>query len=1405
MAACAVVVGWAFTASADVPASAYVQDGLIAQWDGIENVGVGRHDPNATTWTELKQGNVNFSISGCTVGADSVTIPAQKTLTTSTSVFPSDTPNAHAGTYECYWATPDISTGASSYSAGVMLISDMSFLYRVDKNLFQGTARMADGKFYRHNFPYTAAEQTAFHTVSYSTKGTTTADNAFYLDGESRSGTVKSSENMNQSFRTGLVHSKATYPVIYKSARIYNRALTASEVRQNALVDTLRFEGADALPSGFRWNATSGKFEVLVSVACKGASGSTVSVGGSAAGVKSEAWVERGGTLTIAVSTPDGTSAQAWIGMTPEAGTKAGTFTVTVDEPVSAQVVVGSGLRTWTGAAGDGLWSTAANWEPVGVPAAGDAVVIDNGDTVTLVGATPKLADFVMNKVAGTKLVMKEPVRCAPDAAKTCLAAETVEILDGAVVTHVTEDMTTAEKNTAGSWQIDGRVAFDCTTFTLDAASKIDATAKGYHSSAVNEAACGPGGGGTDQSGSHGGYGANCSTVGANRYGCPYDDPKAPIWPGTGGAPSRGTHVAGGGIVRIAATGLVTIDGMVSADAETGGGNSQRNGAGGAIWISCGSFCGSGLLSAIGTINTGNSTVYSAGGGGMISVCYDPDEQTASDAVRGKPSLRLRTHPTHLATTRGFGGVGTVFFTDARYFGESYSAASGVQSGELHADDWTLFAPTKLDLDNAWIRLPSKVLTNLSLKSITVRGLYGRLDLGGEAMDGFGINNTFSDYCGLAYLSEVMPHVTVTGDVTLSDDAMLMLAPALTNGTEEAATWATLDVKGDIALESRSWIRLSTHPTNGASCRVFADNLRVASGCGFTASMNGFGGNVNGVSAAPYGVGSSAADISTGGAHGSYSQLANARYYKYNFPTDDPAAPVWPGMAGSNGNTARSGASGGGLVWITLTGDCELNGTLSANGAGGGGASAGGGAGGTVRLECGGVLTGTTGILTANGGSGQSGQGYKSGSGGCIAVTYDRAAEAALSPRPTIVFSASTADGDMTVGVDVGTLYLPDATLLTSEFSPKSVVNVQLYLGDWAGFPSGDVSVTNGILRLGADCPETLCFNSLTLRKGGCLKFGGERLPWHYTATRFPLETRTGRSLSIAKNLTLEGGSRLYVYGGVTNAAAVATRTYHGEILSGEVNVGGTLSVAENAWIVPVSQPREGGTHRFRAHHAAIAAGGGFNADACGFSGLGTSDANSRAAAGQLTSTGGFGPGTSYGSNGGAGFGGHGGGAASTYGVAYGSPTKWMPLPGSGSGNAGQAHKVGCPGGGLIWLEVSGTCTLNGSLLATGGRNTDDSCSSGSGGGIYLRACELLLGDSARMVAAGAQAGKANSSAGGGGRILVQTSTSGLDFGSVTNVTGGAAMATSGDKANPGEDGTFALRPYPGGTMIFVR
>ena len=41
--------------------ASYVQRGLIAQWDGIDNAGTGVHDPNATVWKDLK-GNLDMTL-----------------------------------------------------------------------------------------------------------------------------------------------------------------------------------------------------------------------------------------------------------------------------------------------------------------------------------------------------------------------------------------------------------------------------------------------------------------------------------------------------------------------------------------------------------------------------------------------------------------------------------------------------------------------------------------------------------------------------------------------------------------------------------------------------------------------------------------------------------------------------------------------------------------------------------------------------------------------------------------------------------------------------------------------------------------------------------------------------------------------------------------------------------------------------------------------------------------------------------------------------------------------------------------------------------------------------------------------------------------------------------------------
>ena len=51
--ACAVVFA-AHDANAATTAKSYIQNGLVAHWDGIENAGYGLHDDTTNVWTDLK-------------------------------------------------------------------------------------------------------------------------------------------------------------------------------------------------------------------------------------------------------------------------------------------------------------------------------------------------------------------------------------------------------------------------------------------------------------------------------------------------------------------------------------------------------------------------------------------------------------------------------------------------------------------------------------------------------------------------------------------------------------------------------------------------------------------------------------------------------------------------------------------------------------------------------------------------------------------------------------------------------------------------------------------------------------------------------------------------------------------------------------------------------------------------------------------------------------------------------------------------------------------------------------------------------------------------------------------------------------------------------------------------------
>ncbi len=127
--------------------------------------------------------------------------------------------------------------------------------------------------------------------------------------------------------------------------------------------------------------------------------------------------------------------------------------------------------------------------------------------------------------------------------------------------------------------------------------------------------ASGGGGPGTGGAG-YGGKGGNSGTTGGPAYG----DPNAPLFAGSGAGYYNGNPTpAGGGLIRIEASGTVTLNGTLTAN---GGDHNNRSGgaSGGGIYIKCATFSGSnGVMSAIGGSNT--STYAVAGGsGGRIAV-----------------------------------------------------------------------------------------------------------------------------------------------------------------------------------------------------------------------------------------------------------------------------------------------------------------------------------------------------------------------------------------------------------------------------------------------------------------------------------------------------------------------------------------------------------------------------------------------------------------------------------------------------------------------------------------------------------------------------------------------------------------------------------------------------------------
>ncbi len=319
-----------------MPVTAYIQHGLMNHWDAIDNAGTGTFDPTARTWKDLK-GSLDFTLNGNAEWGDGFL---------ETHGY-SGTAPGKTGQY----LTIEIKYHNTKPRRGMPFASGYSN-FRVVWN------RNADQLWFHHQnneYRYTLTGLNSvgttydFSVVYGAVNGGADQPGYFYDSGVRKTSGISNQKLQNAnmgfipSFPTAVIGSGSENQCNYEgriySIRLYDCPLSAREVAYNAAVDKVRYDGvapAEAFNApDMRWNATSGKVEVLITVGLvKG--GGTFSINGGGA----SEWVSVGDAVEIVYTPAEGENALEWFDLPDGATRSSDYFTVnfTAEAPVAAKL-----------------------------------------------------------------------------------------------------------------------------------------------------------------------------------------------------------------------------------------------------------------------------------------------------------------------------------------------------------------------------------------------------------------------------------------------------------------------------------------------------------------------------------------------------------------------------------------------------------------------------------------------------------------------------------------------------------------------------------------------------------------------------------------------------------------------------------------------------------------------------------------------------------------------------------------------------------------------------------------------------------------------------------------------------------------------------------------------------------
>ena len=281
----------------DLPAHVYQQRGLIMQFDGIDNVGTGTHDSNATVWKDLIAANK---------GAYDMTLTANGSWTAN-AMYADGGGAGATGTVPTGLSprTMEVSFDGSTGWSGIIYSSG---IYANVKNKDTGITAL---KMLWHVAPFSGSvvfggncnafapgpDHSGLQTLCWIKDAPAGFQNGTNLTMQSISDGYNHSVHRCAKQTVGAMGTNtvrsSSYPgvVTMYEIRFYNRMLSADEIAFNSNIDKIRFEGANPAtltwPKGYRYLEGAG-IEYAIKVSADTHGGFTVN--GEDGGESYEGW-----------------------------------------------------------------------------------------------------------------------------------------------------------------------------------------------------------------------------------------------------------------------------------------------------------------------------------------------------------------------------------------------------------------------------------------------------------------------------------------------------------------------------------------------------------------------------------------------------------------------------------------------------------------------------------------------------------------------------------------------------------------------------------------------------------------------------------------------------------------------------------------------------------------------------------------------------------------------------------------------------------------------------------------------------------------------------------------------------------------------------------------------------------